>query len=223
MMSIGPSLTTHRKTLLQILLPGILVLAPLGTMAQEMSNPLKAFKEERRFIFGIDNRRTHIKNQSTLIYGLYVGVGFGGKLRLKAGISGTPFERGRFTDAQGRLKKNRLIFVNLGEEFDFFILNRFRLAAYLQTGIGYNYYRYLDASKVETQKGRNLIIPIEMGILTTYDLWPWLRGKIGGGWRIVRPGVSADLSGYYVKIGLSMDTRKFLQNYRAWRTKPEIP
>lgn len=197
----------------------IATLFPSFGNAQELSNPFQTFKEKKVFIYGVDNRRTHIKSHSTLIYGLYLGIGFGGKLRFKAGISGTPFEKGKFTDDQGKIKKNRLVFINLGEEFDFLIINRFRMTTYFQAGLGYNYFRVLDASKIEIQRGRNLIIPLESGLQANYDLLPWLRAKVGGGWRFVLPDYSYDLSGYYIKIGFSIDRKKLCEVYRNKRNK----
>lgn len=205
----------HKK---RQLLQTVIVVAGLFSIslcnAQKLSNPLHAIKESKEFIYGIDNRRTHIKAHSTLIYGAYIGIVMGDKLRFKIGVSGTPFERGKFIDEQGLLKKNRLIFANLGEEFDFLIINRFRLTTYFQSGIGYNHYRKINALGVETEKGKNLIIPLEAGIHANYDLLPWLRAKLGGGWRFVPPAYSYDLSGYYIKIGFSVKTKKLWALYQ---------
>ena len=121
---------------------GLLVFFFLKNLyAQNWTNPLKPFDSKVEFIYGIDNRRTHIYQHNTLIYGLYTGISLEDKLRFKVGISGTPFERGRFIDEDGLLTRNRLVFLNLGEEFDYFIKDRFRLTSYVQGGLGYNYYR----------------------------------------------------------------------------------
>ncbi len=182
--------------------------------SQVLSNPVLALKEKREFIYGIDNRRTHIKEQSTIIYGIYVGIGFGGKLRLKSGISGVPFEKGEFLDEQGLVKKNKLIFFNLGEEFDFFIHHKFRLTAYVQSGIGFNFFRKLDKFNVEIEKGNYLIIPIELGVHANYDIVPWLRTKVGGGWRLVAPYDANDLSGYYLKLGIGVDADLLIEMFK---------
>lgn len=185
-----------------------------GTYAQEKWSLFYPFKGKTELIYGIDNRRTHIYNHNTLIYGLYTGVGFADKLRFKIGVSGTPTERGKFIDEEGLSIKNRLLFVNIGEEFDYFIRGRYRLTSYLQVGAGYNFFRKLNDSDLEVESGRNLIIPIEIGTHGNYDLNSWARLKVGGGWRFVEPEVSRSLSGYYIKLGIGVDGDKFLDWYR---------
>lgn len=187
------------------------------TNAQELVNPIEAIKKKKELIYGIDNRRTHIKQQSTLIYGGYIGVGFDDKVRIKLGISSTPFERGLLVDDLGVIKRNRLIFMNLGEEYDFLIIQKFRMTTYLQTGIGFNYFRKINKYQVVVEDGRELIIPIELGLNLNYDILPWLRLKTGGGWRFVFPEYSQGLSGYYIKIGASLKTKLFLEFYRERR------
>jgi len=191
-----------------------LCLLPIFINAQNLSNPYQTLKEKREFIYGIDNRRTHINQQSALIYGLYFGIGFGGKLRFKTGVSGMLIEKGKLIDDQGLVKKNRLFFFTLGEEFDFLIDKRLRFTTYFQAGIGYNYFRKLDQLKMEVIAGRNLIIPIEIGVNSSYDVLPWLGVKVGAGWRFVLPSFSYNLSGYYIKIGLNINGRKLIELHR---------
>lgn len=179
------------------------------TKAQSISNPIRAFDHEKRFIYGIDNRRTHIRRHGTLIYGLYCGYSFGHHLRFKFSLSGTPFERGKLYDDQGLLLRQRLVFASLGEEFDFLVIRRFRLVTYLQAGAGYNFYRRLDSSANEVERGRRFIIPIELGIHHSYDINSWLQLRIGGGWRFVLPTQSRDLSGYYIKLALGFSFSEF--------------
>jgi hypothetical protein len=190
---------------------GLLVFFFLKNLhAQNWTNPLKPFDSKVEFIYGIDNRRTHIYQHNTLIYGLYTGISLEDKLRFKVGISGTPFERGRFIDEDGLLTRNRLVFLNLGEEFDYFIKDRFRLTSYVQGGLGYNYYRKLNGAKEVTETGRNTIIPLEIGTHANYDLNSWARLKLGGGWRFVFPEVSNSLSGYYIKLGVGIHGGRLL-------------
>ena len=189
--------------------------------AQHFVNPFKSVKEEKEFLYGLDNRRTHIQAQSTLIYGLYTGIGFGGSLRFKIGLSGTPFERGRLVDNEGLIQRNRFYFLNIGEEYDFYVNNRFRITTYIQGGWGYNDYRKETVSGVTEYEGRDMIIPIELGLHFNYDLYPWLRAKLGGGWRFVLPESSSYLSGYYIKIGFSISSKKLYRSYKAWKENKE--
>lgn len=203
----------RKKQTLKIFVLLVVLFLSLISNAQQITHPLHPFREKKEFIYGIDNRRTHIHSQRTLIYGLYVGVDFGKKLRFKVGVSGTPFERGELLDDDGIVKKNRLVFANLGEEFDFLIINKFRLTTYFQTGIGRNYFRKIDSLGIETQSGKDLIVPIEVGMHAGYDIFSWLRAKVGGGWRFVLPSYSKDLSGYYIKLGFGINSKKLIESY----------
>jgi len=75
---------------------------------------------------------------------------------------------------------------------------------------------------METIAGRNLIIPIEIGVQSSYDVLPWLRVKVGGGWRFVLPDFSYDLSGYYFKFGLNINGRKLIEQYRIKKVRTTI-
>ena len=177
--------------------------------SQNITNPFETLKKEREIVYGLDNRRTHIYQHHTVIYGLYSGISFGKKLRFKIGINGTPFEIGKFVDENGIIKKNRLFFASVGEEFDFYQHKKFSLTTYLQAGIGNNFYRHLNQNGTEVNKGEQLIIPIETGLHFSYDLLTYLKLKTGIGWRFVTPNNSRKLSGYYVKLGLSFNLKKF--------------
>ena len=177
--------------------------------SQNITNPFETLKKEREIVYGLDNRRTHIYQHHTVIYGLYTGISFGKKLRFKIGINGTPFEIGKFVDENGIIKKNRLFFASIGEEFDFYQYKKFGMTTYLQAGIGNNFYRQLNQNGIEVNKGKQLIIPIETGLHFSYDLLTYLKLKTGFGWRFVAPNNSRELSGYYVKLGLSFNLKKF--------------
>ncbi len=177
--------------------------------SQNITNPFETLKKEREIVYGLDNRRTHIYQHHTVIYGLYSGISFGKKLRIKIGINGTPFEIGKFVDENGIIKKNRLFFASVGEEFDFYQHKKISLTTYLQAGIGNNFYRHLNQNGTEFNKGEQLIIPIETGLHFSYDLLTYLKLKTGIGWRFVTPNNSRKLSGYYVKLGLSFNLKKF--------------
>jgi hypothetical protein len=176
----------------------------------QFENPFQAFKEKRQFIYGIDNRRTHVLGQSTTIYGAYLGVGFGKKLRFKVSLSGTPFEVGLSENELGLIRRNRFYFFSIGEEFDIYTYKRFALTTYLQAGIGENQFRKTTTEGVFVSNGKHLIIPIEVGMHGNYYFYPWLALKLGGGWRFVPPSDASYLSGYYLKIALGFSTSEFL-------------
>ena len=189
---------------------------------QVNENTADSISKKKEFIYGLDNRRTHIDGQPTLIYGLYIGIGYRDKLRLKMGVSGIPFEVGRKRDENDLLHLNRFYFFNIGEEFDFYINNRFRLTTYLQAGIGENHYRKLDHNNDVIGFGRHLLIPLELGMHANYDIYPWLRAKLGGGWRFVLTEPSNNIAGYYVKVGFSISSRKLLKSYRKWKNEKDV-
>lgn len=198
------------KSILFILI--ILVFTGITGYSQILNDPFESLKKKREFIYGLDNRRTHIKEHHSVIYGVYMGVGYGKKLRYKISISGTPFEVGKFVDENGILKRNRLLFFSLGEEFDFYEYKRFGMTTYLQTGIGRNFYRKFNENGMELETGSELIIPIEAGLNFNYALKPYLKIKSGFGWRFVLPKYSSGLSGYYLKLGLGFNVKKFLEH-----------
>jgi hypothetical protein len=179
--------------------------------SQNITNPFETFQKKKEIVYGLDNRRTHIYQHHTVIYGFYSGISFGTKLRFKIGINGTPFEVGKFVDENGVVKKNRLLFASLGEEFDFYQYKKFGITTYLQAGIGINFYRLLHQNETQVNKGKQLIIPIETGLQFSYNLLTYLKLKTGVGWRFVAPENSRALSGYYAKLGLSFNLKKFIE------------
>lgn len=195
--------------------------AKIITFGQQFNNPWKALKGDMAIAYGIDNRRTHIHGQNTLIYGLYGGLSFEDVVKIKMGFSGTPFEKGNTKDDLDFYTKNRFYFINIGEEYTFYTLKRYSFTSYLQVGYGFNHYRQIDSTVTEVGSGRNVIIPLEVGFNAQYELWYWLDLKVGLGWRFMFPEVSNDLSGYYVKIGFSTTSRKLLDRYKAWKEERE--
>jgi hypothetical protein len=104
-----------------------------------------------------------------------------------------------------------LLFASIGEEFDFYQYKKFGMTTYLQAGIGHNFLKHLNLNGTEVSKGKDLIIPIETGLHFSYDLLTFLKLRTGFGWRFVTPYNSRTLSGYYIKLGLSFNLKKFNQ------------
>jgi hypothetical protein len=190
-----------------------------NSYAQTIENPVESLKREKEFIYGIDNRRTHLYGKGALIYGVFVGFGFNGNLRFKTGISGTPFAVRNYNFLNQQWQSNKLGFITVGQEFDFLIIKRFRLTAYLQAGIGYNYLKKYDSNLLQLHSSKTLIIPFETGLNTNYSINHWLRLVLGGGWRFVEPEPSNELSGYYIKIGLSINSKKLWREIKKSNIK----
>jgi len=174
------------------------------------------------WIYGLDNRRTHIQEQSTLIYGAYTGLGIKETYRFKLGISGTPFEIGKQVDLNDHLIRNRLVFMNIGNEFDFYAYRRIKVTAYSQIGWGFNFQRTLDELENVINEEQKTIIPLEIGTHANYFIFPWLALKVGGGWRWMLAEMGNDLSGYYLKLAFGFSTRKFLTSYRYWKANRQL-
>ena len=153
----------------------IALLIIVRSYAQNITNPIETLKKKREIVYGLDNRRTDIHQHHTVIYGVFAGISYGKKLIFKIGINGTPFEVGKFVDENGILKKNRLLFATIGEEFDFYQYKKIVFTTYLQTGIGNNFYRNINQSGTEVYKGKELIIPIETGLHLSYERKPPLK------------------------------------------------
>jgi len=178
---------------------------------QTFVNPFEVLKEKRRFIIGLDNRRTHIAGDPTLIYGVFAGVSYGGKIRLKLGVSGLPRPTEKLHNNVLSPYTSQLFFLSAGEEFDFFIHNRYRLTLYGQMGMGYNQLNFLQQLNSVSQT--DFIVPVELGSYYGYDLFPWMRLKLGGGWRFVLSDQTHDLDGYFLKLGIGFDLRLMHHHY----------
>lgn len=189
------------------------------SFAQELVNPFAKIKDEKEFIYGLDNRRTHIQRQNTLIYGGYLGISSGRNLRLKIGLSGTPFERGRYINTQGLTQRNRFFYFHIGEEFDFFEWGKFSTTAYFQVGYGANYYRKEDEFGETFQTGKHNFVPIETGLHFNYDVYDWMRLKVGGGWRFILPEKVHYLEGYYIKLGIGISGKRLYKAYQRRKTE----
>lgn len=177
--------------------------------------------KQLKLIYGFDNRRTSIAEQNTLVYGGYVGLGYNDQVRVKLGVSGTPFEVGRTTNELGLQQRNRFYFFNVGMEYDFFIQNRFRLTAYGQFGAGQNFFRYFNPNSPNNDeiRGDDLFLPLELGLHANYDALKWLRLKAGGGWRFSLYQPTDYLSGYYIKLGASVNLPLFLKAVKKLRNE----
>ena len=189
----------------------LLFMCATRALGQTFVNPLEVFKEKRRFILGLDNRRTHIAGDPTLIYGVFAGVSYGGKIRLKLGVSGLPKPTEKLHNNVFSPYTSQLFFISAGEEYDFFIHKRYRLTLYGQMGVGYNQLRYLQP--LNNIEHTDFIVPFELGSYYGYDLFPWMRLKIGGGWRFVLSDQTKDLDGYFIKLGIGFDLRLMRYQY----------
>ncbi len=199
-----------------------MVVAVSTGMCQTVQNPFSLAKGERKFIYGLDNRRTHIDAASTSIYGVYGGIGFSQRrLRFKFGanVSGNYREKPL---PDGSFQRNRMAFASLGEEIDLVNLHpKLRLISYINGGAGFELVRTYaeDGQRIGPFK-RDWVFPIEPGLVLGFDVVPFLTLRLGGGWRVVFSDQAENrLDGYFVKIGAQLHTREAVGAYKAWRVR----
>jgi hypothetical protein len=188
----------------------------------DLEDPLKALKGKRALIYGLDNRQTLIRGQASTIWGGYTGVSFSNKLRLKAGVSVVWLDQNLDTEEEGmRQQSTRWLLTTLGEEFDFLIIGRFRLTAYGQMGLGFDFLRNQTAQNPEAGFEQNPLITLELGSHANYYVWPWAALKVGGGWRGAAPRAQRHLGGLYLKLAVGLDTTFVLRKLHLAKPKEE--
>ncbi len=176
--------------------------------AQTLYHPIHTLHEKAEIIYGLDNRYTHINDEFAIINGVYTGVGFGGKMKFKIGISGTPFAVVHQSRRSRISTINHLAFLTVGHEFDFFRLQKFSLTTYVQTGYGFNYFQIIGPPDNEfMNKGKVNFIPFELGLNLNYDFNTWLRAKIGYGHRFIFLDDSNQLNRQYAKATFTINIK----------------
>jgi hypothetical protein len=189
--------------------------------AQELRNPFELAKGERRFIYGLDNRRTHIDDASTSIYGAYCGIGFSQRrLRFKFGLNLSEMYREKPL-VNGTYQRNQMVFGSMGEEIDLFQYRKLRLISYINGGAGYELVRtFTEDGKRFGPFKRDWVFPLEPGLVLGYDIVPFLTLRLGGGWRMVFSDQAQNrLDGYFLKIGAQVHTREAIWSYRNWKKR----
>lgn len=163
---------------------------------QTLSNPFDMLRDNRVLLYGLDNRFSYLHGKIASIYGLYGGVGFSNRrIRFKMGVSASEKFNLALLPADS-VQLGRMAFLYLGEETEMIRYRKTALNTYLNVGLGYllrenTRFRHLQ---------QHLIIPVEMGLVVTYDLTNYLTLKAGGGWRVVPPDTQYHLNGSFIKL-----------------------
>lgn len=191
---------------------------------EDVSKLKEVIQSEKQLILGIDNRRTHLNRDFVPIYGGYIGIQTEYKFRLKLGISGMPFEAGGTYSSDGRLTRSRMFYLNLGEEYDFFIREKFKLSAYGQVGLGRHYFKKYDLNNDLMLEGSENVVPLEVAVVSRYYLRSWLSLNTGFGWRWVFLNEQAQLNNYFFKLGVGVDITKFYpKNWQGFKHLKSLP
>jgi hypothetical protein len=177
-------------------------------MGLTISSPVHCLNQKPYLVYGLDNRYTVINQQNVFISGAYLGIGFDEKMKFKFGISGTPFAYNQTNQSNNKTAKSHLLFLTLGNEFDFIHFNKFSLTNYIQTGYGFQYTQNTYNNTSPTDYDINYFLPLELGLNLNYDFNPWLRAKIGGGYRFAFLTENKSLENYYLKATFTINIHK---------------
>jgi hypothetical protein len=178
-------------------------LIPFGQLfAQKFHDPFALAKGKPSFIYGLDNRSTHLYGQSASIFGVYSGIGFKErKLRFKIGLNASqPFSwQQQATDST--FQSGVLAFVSIGEEMEMFRFHRMAIHSYFNIGLGYFLStKGQNLAPTLASYRKQLIAPLEIGLVKGYDITRYLTLKVGGGWRFMFPDTQHRLSGLFLKL-----------------------
>jgi hypothetical protein len=191
----------HKSFTVTLCKMGILVSSLLYTTKSfgQLDSFLTApFKDKKSFTYGLNNRRTILLNDHASIYGIYMGIQYGNRMKHVVTLNSTLLWAGNGPQV-------RLSYVGFAEEFTFLSIRRLGLISYIHGGFGYASYRNLPGSAQASR--RDAVGPLEMGIHLSYGLWDWLQLKGGAGYRIVLPNKNPELNSVYYKVGASVNLR----------------
>lgn len=172
----------------------------------------KAYQKDWVFTAAFNNRRTKIHEEMGTIYGVEVGLRFNDRLENSVGMSFTLKPLGQLDGQQSSYRQAQLLFITVGEEFEFLRYKRFAGITYVHGGYGWSYYTEYNAQEEMLRRGIDRIVPLELGLLATYDVIPWAYIKVGAGWRFEFLSKEEGLDGYFVKLGGGIRIKRFL----AW-------
>lgn len=187
----------------------LLIGSAADALGQKLSDLILLYNEEAEFTFGLNNRRTHIYDDFGTIYGVFFGLNFDRKLRNTFLLSSTIVPLGQASEEGVAYSRASFHFVGVTEEYTYFKKNRIKFSAYASLGYGFSKYQlrsYQHELLLEYTRG---IVPLELGLHTTYEIIPWLELRAGLGWRFFLRGNQNGLSGYYFKIALGLKYKAF--------------
>jgi hypothetical protein len=184
--------------------------------AQNLQNAFLPAKSKPTFIYGLDNRSSHLYGQSASIFGVYAGIGLRErKLRCKIGFNlSQPFSW-KLGQADSTRLTGFLVFANIGEEMEVLRHRRAAINSYFNAGLGYLMKtRGPNLAPTLASYQRKVIAPIEVGLVFGYDVTQYLTFKAGGGWRFVFPELNQNLSGLFLKLSAQF-------RWSDWKTRKD--
>lgn len=171
--------------------------------AQIDSLLLAPFKEKRKLTYGLINRQTQLMDESSTIYGAYVGVKHGDRMKhvftINSNVVLPAFQQPAV----------QLGFIGIAEEYTFLTRGRFSFHLYTHLGLGST--RLVDEITALPIPPRKWVLPLEGGLHTSFAVNSWLKANAGAGYRSVALYGSNELDGGYYKVGLSMDVFRYME------------
>jgi hypothetical protein len=175
----------------------------LGTMAQTFE-PMRFYKSPAKVTYGLNNRRTSLLGNSVTIFGGYIGVQWGERLKHVVTANSSIFwMRPNANTLPPR--SYHLNYIGLAEEYAFVQWNRWQLVSFLHAGWGSFHERKFEANAFDYTL--DWVLPLELGGHFSYGLTNWLDLIAGAGYRWVLLDESHTLDGLYYKASLSVDLK----------------
>lgn len=192
---------------------GILLLV-IGLSFSFLSNAqlndflFRHFKERKSVTYGLNNRRTSILNENSTIYGGYIGIKFGNRLKHVITLNSTVMWVGEpNADIGLEPVEVQLNFAGFSEEYVFWKHNQWAFSSYLHFGIGKGRFRSIPEGL--NPSFSQWVFPAEFGIHSAYSPNKWLELRTGGGYRYVFNSADWPLHGFYYKVGAGLNIREF--------------
>ena len=188
--------------------------------AQRIDNFFHHFQEERRIVYGLNNRQTRFLGDGSTLYGTYLGIEWGDRLRHVFTLNSTLFWVGRRNQLNLETPQLHLNYFGIAEEYLFYRRGRWDFSSYWHMGVGKAYFRDQINGVPGEKIDSHWVIPLELGLQTEYHLNDWLSGKVGAGWRQVFLEETHALDGYYFKVAVGVNVRyiwaRFLEAYAQY-------
>ncbi len=173
-------------------------------MAQESFDPMRFYQSPASITYGLNNRRTSILGNSITIFGGYVGVQWGDRLKHVLTTNSSVFWiQPNATTLPPR--SYHLNYIGFAEEYALLRWKRWELVSFIHGGYGSFHERSFEASAFTYNK--DWVIPVELGGHLAFGINEWLDAIGGAGHRWVLLDQTHALDGFYYKVSLSLDIK----------------
>lgn len=192
--------------LYHILLFATFSVAGQKNLAQFLLSP---FKEKKTITYGLNNRRTLLLQDQSTIYGGYIGVKFGDRLKHVFTLNSTLFWVGE-GDYVPNVTELQLNYLGFAGEYLFWQKEKWAFSSYMHGGAG----KIRTVSNVlSNQTNKDWVFPLEAGLHAGYLPNNWLELRFGGGYRYVLSSGNVPLNGFYYKVGAGVNLRHLKSAY----------